>query len=284
MQNIYPPDRVLVSSELPLTFGISQSVPYIDIFTEQERDVLYNKYKTPNLFNGTCIRLDSLVNSHAVVSPVTFFDFLFCNIAGVHNKDPLAWSKLSQYLNQYGKLDSFDKVLRVRELPNIIGTSTLLHDINDDFLLVERNTAVSVGSGLFACTSSGSLDENDIAAPNPIIGCGVRELIEELNLNCTLSIEGIVMPKQKMQPIALLTGQVFRPWRELLPTMIHGADFSKENSRILIVPRDRLLPMISLYAFTDAAAFHIFFEAGGTKQRWKELEYSFINIKDYYVK
>lgn len=283
MQNVYPPDRVLISHEIPLTFDISPTIQYINVFTQSEREAIIQKYKTPNLFNGNCIRLDSLKNGHAMISPVMFYDFLCCNIVGIHNKDPLAWSKLSMYLDKYGKLDSFDKVIEVSELPNIIGTSTLLHDCNDDFLLVERNTAVSVGSGLFACTSSGSLDENDITSPNPIIGCGVRELTEELNLNCTLSIEGVIIPKQKMQPIALLTGQVFRPWRELLPAIMQGVDFHKENSRIFIVPKDKLLSMISLYAFTDAAAFQIFFEAGGDKKKWKELEYSFINVKDYYI-
>lgn len=284
MQNIYPPDRVLISNQIPLSFVIPSRTSYVDIYTEQEREAIVTKYKTPNLFNGTCIRLDSLTNGCAEISPVTFYDFLCCNIVGIHNKDPIAWTKLEPYLKRYGKLDSFDKVLSIVELPHIIGTSTLLHDVNDDFLLVERNTAVSVGSGLFACTSSGSLDESDIMAPNPIIGCGVRELIEELNLSCTLQIEGVVMPIQKLQPIALLTGQVFRPWRELLPTIMSGADFNKENSRILIVPRSKLLTLISMYAFTDAAAFHIFFEAGGNKQKWKEAGRDFINVRDYYVK
>ena len=283
MQNKYPPSRVLVSKEIPLTFDIPSYSTYVDIYTKQEREAIVNKYKTPNLFNGTCIRLDSLKNGHALLSPVTFYDFLCCNIVGIHNKDILAWPKLEQYLKKYGKLDSFDKVLSVVELPNIIGTSTLLHDCNNDFLLVERNTAVSVGSGLFACSSSGSLDESDIIAPNPIIGCGVRELIEELNLNCTLSIEGVVMPIQKMQPIALLTGQVFRPWRELLPTMWLGQDFSKENNRVLVVPKDKLLPMISMYAFTDAASFHIFFEAGGDAAKWKQAADVFIDVRQYYV-
>ncbi len=283
MQNVYPPSRVLVSSQIPLTFEVASTLDYVDIFTESERSAIVEKYKTPNLFNGNCIRLDSLVNNHAVISPVMFYDFLCCNIVGIHNHDPLAWSKLSAYLARYGKLDTFDKVLAVRELPHIIGVSTLLHDTNDDFLLVERNTAVSVGSGLFACTSSGSLDETDIVSPNPIIGCGVRELLEELNLNCTLSIEGIVIPLQKLQPIALLTGRVFRPWRDLLPTMMRGVDFRKENSHVLIVPRDKLLSFISMYAFTDVAAFHIFFEAGGNKAKWKEAESSFVNVRNYYV-
>lgn len=255
----------------------------MDIFTPAERNAILNKYKKPNLFNGVCIRLDRIWNQCAYLSPVMFYDFLCCNIVGFHNRDIMAWPKLNNYLAKYGPLDSFEKVLNVVELPNIIGTSTLLHDVNDEFLLVERNTSVSIGSGLFACTSSGSLDVTDIQQPNPIVSCGIRELQEELNIKCDLWLEGICMPLQKMQPIALLTGKVNLPWRTILHNMIKAEDFRKENSRLLIVPRDKLLLMISCYAFTDAASFHIFFEAGGNERLWKSISNQFINIKEYYV-
>jgi hypothetical protein len=91
------------------------------------------------------------------------------------------------------------------------------------------------------------------------------------------------MPLQKMQPIALLTGMVTRPWREILQTVKSGADFRKENSRILLVPKKDLLPMISMYKFTDAASFHIFLEAGGNKVLWNVVKGQFININQYYV-
>lgn len=256
---------------------------YVDVFSPQERQAIINKYKTPNLFNGVCIRLDKIVGTCAYLSPVMFYDFLCCNLVGFHRRDELAWNTLSMYLNKYGELDTFEKVLDVVELPNIIGTSTLLHDVNDDFLLVERNTSVSVGSGLFACTSSGSLDASDITAPNPIIACGQRELKEELNIIVDLQLEGICMPIQKMQPIALLTGKVNLPWRTILQTMIKAEDFRKENSRLLVVPRKDLLTLIGLYAFTDAASFHIFFEAGGNSKIWKIINKNFINIQNYYV-
>lgn len=283
MQNVYPPSRVLISKQIPQRFEVSDHDTYVDIFTPAERAAIVHRYKTPNLFNGNCIRLDKIVGDCAYLSPVMFYDFLCCNIVGFHNRDIMAWPKLNHHLTKYGPLDTFEKVLDVVELPNIIGTSTLLHDPNDDFLLVERNTSVSVGSGLFACTSSGSLDVTDMMHLNPIAACGLRELMEELNLNVTLLLEGICMPIQKMQPIALLTGQVHAPWRELLPIMFAAEDFHKENSRILIVPRKDLLSMISLYAFTDAASFHIFFEAGGNPDTWKKANGKFINIKDYYV-
>jgi hypothetical protein len=227
--------------------------------------------------------MDALVDGCCVISPVMFYDFLCCNIVGFHNKDILAWPKLENALKKYGKLDTFEKVLNVRELPNIIGTSTLLHDINNDYLLVERNTTVSVGSGLFACTSSGSLDIDDMSSINPIVGCGVRELREELNLTCELRLIGVVMPIQKMQPIALLTGMVHRPWRELLPTMFKAEDYSKENKRVIVVPKSKLLALISMYKFTDAASYHIFFEAGGNKNEWKRINGTFINVNEYYV-
>lgn len=200
---------------------------------------------------------------------------------GIHNKDHLAYNKLDIHLSKYGKIDSFEKLLKVRELPNIIGTSTLLHDINNEYLLVERNTSVSVGSGLFAATSSGSLDETDISVVNPIIGCGQRELIEELSLKCQLFIEGIVTPIQKMQPVALLTCVVNQPWRQILPIMIRAEDFAKENKNILIVPKDKLLQLISLYSFTDASAYQIFFEAGGNPKEWKKVSTGFVNVNDF---
>ena len=281
MQNEYPPNRVLVSKSIPLYFQISPNDIYTDVYTPEERDAIITKYKKPNLFNGTCIRLDAIVGETAWLSPVCFYDFLCCNIVGIHNKDPLAYNKLGMHLSKYGKIDSFEKLLQVRELPNIIGTSTLLHDINNEYLLVERNTSVSVGSGLFAATSSGSLDETDISVVNPIIGCGLRELVEELNLKCQLFIEGIVAPIQKMQPVALLTGTINQPWRQILPIMIRAEDFAKENKNILIVPKDKLLQLISLYSFTDASAYQIFFEAGGNPKEWKKVSTGFVNVNDF---
>lgn len=283
MQNPYPPSRVLISKYIPTTFAVSDTDTYIDIFTPAERNAIVNKYRTPNLFDGDCIRLDKIVNGCAYLSPVTFFDFLCCNIVGIHNRDIMAWPKLNNHLAKYGRLDTFEKVLSVNELPNIIGTSTLLHDVNNEYLLVERNTKVSVGSGLFACTSSGSLCLEDMNSINPIIGCGLRELREEMNLQVNLQLEGICMPIQKMQPIALLTGKVDYPWTQLLQTIITAEDFKKENNRILLVPKNDLLKMISLYSFTDAASFHIFFEAGGNQLKWQNAKDQFLNIKEYYV-
>lgn len=283
MQNEYPPNRVLVANSVPINFVVSPNDTYIDIYTKQERDAIIEKYRTPNLFNGPCIRMDTLVDGYCALSPVMFYDFFCCNLVGIHNKDPLAWAKLEPALAKYGKLDTFEKVLSVRELPNIIGTSALLHDVNDEFLLVERNTAVSVGSGLLACTSSGSMDIVDMDYQNPILGCAYRELKEELNLTCDLTIEGVVMPKQKMQPIVLVTGMVHRPWRELIYTMRCGEDFTKENNRVLSVPRKDLLSLISMYKFTDAASYHIFYEANGNKGNWGRVKDNFVVLNQYYI-
>ncbi|MBR3598573.1 MAG: hypothetical protein IKL53_01710 [Lachnospiraceae bacterium] len=283
MQNPFPPSRVLVCDQIPYRFEISPDDTYVDIYTESERNAIIEKYKTPNLFNGSCARLDRIVNGVAYLSPVMFYDFLCCNIVGIHNKDDLAYPKLKKYLDMYGPLDSFDKVLKVKELPNIIGVSTLLHDINGDYLLVERNTSVSVGSGLFAATSSGSLDVTDFTNVNPIIGCGMRELREELNLQVNLSIQGLVIPIQKMQPIALLTGMVSKSWRQILTGMKQAEDYAKENTRVLIVPYNKLLEMISLYSFTDASSFQIFFEAHGDKAAWSKVANTTIKATDYYA-
>lgn len=284
MQNMYPPSRVLISKDIPITFHVSTEDAYIDVYSKEEREAIIAKYYKPNLFNGSCIRLDSVNGSVGYLSPVCFYDFFCCNIVGIHNKDQLALRKLNLHLAKYGKINTFKKLLGVKELPNIIGVSTLLHDINNEYLLVERNTSVSVGSGLFACTSSGSLDVSDMKYVNPIVGCAQRELREELNLQCDLYIEGIIAPVQKLQPVALLTGTVNRPWREIIPVMIQAEDFSKENNRLLIVPKDKLIPLISMYSFTDASAYQIFLEADGTAKQWKKAKGTFINLQELYYR
>lgn len=283
MQNPYPPDRVLIAQSVPQRYVISRVAPYIDIYTPEERAIIIDRYKTPNLFNGLSVRLDGITEGICSLSTCCFYDFLCCNIAGFHNRDELAWGKLEQAIKKYGKLDTFEKVMNVRELPNLLCTSTLLHDINGDYLLIERNTKVSVGSGLFACTSSGSLTPEDCYNSGPIVNCARRELIEELNLDVTLYVQGIIMPIQKMQPVALLTGQVQMPWRNIVQQMKLGVDYNKENSRMLIVPKHKLLSLISLYKFTDAASFHIFFEAGGNKESWHRVKNDIVTISDYYV-
>lgn len=283
MQNAYPPSRVLVSQQCPGKFVLSETDPYIDVYTKEERDNIIGRYKTSNMFNGDCIRLDAISNGVGYLSMCTFYDFVCCNIAGFHNKDSIAWNKLRQHLVKYGELNSFEKVLAIKELPNILGTSTLLHDINNEYLLVERNTKVSIGSGALACSSSGSLNVEDLKHPNPIIGCAERELVEEMNLAVQLFAEGIIMPIQKMQPIALLTGVVQKPWREYVKYIRSAEDFNKENCRIYSVPKDKLLPIISLYHFTDAASFHIFFEAEGDKKKWKAVEYEPVKLSDYII-
>ena len=283
MLNPNPCTRVLVANSIPVTFEVNPLDTYVDIYTQAERDAIVSKYQTPNLFNGSCVRLDSLVNGHAVISPVCFYDFLCCNIVGIHNKDPLAWAKMSQVLEQYRPINAFTSVLNIKELPNIIGVSTLLHDIDNNYLLVERNTQMSIGSGLFACTSSGSLCVDDTVYNNPIVGCALRELKEELGIQCQLAIEGACIPIQKLQPIVLLTGVVNYPWRSLIPQLIRAQDFRKENTRLLVVPKDDLLSLISCYSFTDAAAFHVYFEAGGSTEKYEQAAKRVVRLTDYIV-
>lgn len=283
MPNMIPTKRVLISQDVPSTVEVSKSSSYIDIFTKEERDAIVEKYRTPNLFDGDCVRLDAISNGVAYISPVTFYDFLCCNLVGIHNKDPIAYKKMFIAMLKYGPIDSFEKLLTVQELPHVICTNVLLHDVNYEYLLVQRNTTVSVGSGVLACTSSGSMTLEDLSAPNPIIRCAERELAEELNLQCNLQIIGICAPLQKLQPVVLLTGMVFRPWREILPAMKTAQDFEKENKCALVVPQNKLLPLICYYSFTDAAAYHIFYECDGDATKWKKAEKEFVKVQNFYV-
>lgn len=280
----YPVNRVLVSKEIPQSFAVSPTDTYIDVFSEAERSLIIKKYQSPNLFNGPCVRLDKIVNGVAYVSPVCFFDFLCCNISGIYNKDMISGVRMEQVLKKYGKLNTFEKVLQVAELPNIIGTSTLISDPEGNYLLVERNTKVSVGSGTFACTSSGSLQIDDLSTKgNFAVACAERELREELNISCNLRITGAVIPLQKLQPIILLSGTVVRPWRDLLPVMKQSQDFVKENTRAVIVPKGNALQLCAGYQFTEVASYQILIDNNADKVMWNWASNHLIDIGGFYV-
>ena len=280
----YPANRVLTSSELPQQFVVSPEDTYVNVFSEAERNIIIKKYQSPNLFNGPCVRLDSIKNGIASISPVCFYDFLCCNIAGIYNKDMIAGVKMSAVLAKYGKLNTFEKVLAVKELPNIIGTSTLLTDPAGNYMLVERNTKMSIGSGTFACTSSGSMSIDDVSGTtNYVVNCAERELREELGIGSNLKMTGIVIPLQKMQPIIMLTGQVFRPWAELYPAIRLSQDFSKENNRAIVIPKGRALQLVAGYQFTEVAAYQILLDNNADKVMWNWACKHILNVGDYYV-
>lgn len=60
-----------------------------------------------------------------------------------------------------------------------------------------------------------------------------------------------------MQPIALVSGQIDRPWEEALPLIQHARDWHFENAAFYAILPEHLRATIHRAPLTDAAAYHL---------------------------
>ena len=247
------------------------------LLRQMQLQIIEYSAKGKTLFNGCTVRLDSLQNGTAILSKVGFFDFMTTNLIIKPNNS----AKRSAMANMYSALFSdqvkqvmrleqrvkaavidqprktFDDVIAIRELANIITVSVLIKDCTGRALLVHRCNKVAVSSGSFATSCAGSLDERDLAADNPFLSCAQRELKEELNLECRLHLDNIVISKQKLQPAALFSGKIESRFEDIYQQMISAPDYKEENCELFAVPPENLNGVVKKYQFTDVAAFQI---------------------------
>ena len=273
---IRPSKRVFVTDKVPTKFSI-QDTNFHKVLSDEEQKILLDFECKANLFNGTVIRLDKLTRNTATLSRVRFFDFMTTNlVVKPASKRKMPFYK-ALYLNFFDKRNkefhslegkvksavlpyrkkSFDDVLAINELANIVTVSVLLEDREGNVLLVKRGSNVAVSSGMFATSCTGSLSDEDLETDNPFISCAERELKEELNLQCDLSIEQVVISKQKLQPAVLLTGKIDRSFQSVYGTMSSAQDFNVENQTLYSVPKTQLAGIVKHYQFTDVAAYQL---------------------------
>lgn len=275
---INPSKRVIVSNELPTTFKIAQNSAFHRLLSEQEQiQILEQDAKGKSLFNGCAIRLDSLETGNAILSKVGFFDFMTTNLVIKPNNR----TKKSAFANLYSALFSdqvkqvlqlehrvkaavlgqprktFHDVIAIKELANIVTVSVLLWDCTGRALLVHRGNKVAVSSGSFAASCAGSVDDSDLDSDNPFLSCAQRELKEELNLECRLQLDTLVISKQKLQPAALFSAKINCKFEDIYQQMINAPDYKEENCALFAVPHERLNGVVKKYQFTDVAAFQI---------------------------
>jgi 8-oxo-dGTP pyrophosphatase MutT (NUDIX family) len=272
---IHPEKRVLLPSVIEIDVVTHQPTPFLNPLEPHERARIIQFYSrrakaTPH--NEKVIRLDSL--NPCKVSIVDFFDFLSTNlivfpanapIRSFYNQLRIAWDWIRIYplvrkvFLTVGHPSQFDEVLSHTHLANIVAVSVLLIDSTGRIGIVARSNQVAISSGQFATSSAGTVSEIDLDADNPFIACAIREISEELNLNIsTLKFDGIVIPKQKMQPIFLYSAKLSRTWEELWPLIRRARDFSKETKAFYAVPPDKIIDLIITRNFTDTAAFQLF--------------------------
>lgn len=249
------------------------------LFSDIERDQLIQLYSEKNNakpFNGKSIRLDHIKNfdnsTIIEISEIEFFDFLsttmiynqkdsFIDYCDKHNKkkEKTLIEKICHVVDRIKDDPSFEEIIGVNELSNILAVSILIEDKNGEVGLLHRSKNVAVSSGIFSVTATGSLDEQDYDKENPFISCAMRELEEELNIHPdTIVLDEIVMSKHKLQPIALFQLKLEQSWKELVPTIKAARDFNQETQEIYSVPISALSQFLYAETFTDAAAYQIF--------------------------
>lgn len=282
---LVPEKRVLLFKDLPTSlksnnprFNVNYNTPFRNVYNEEEIKQLVQTDRKKNLFNGDCVRLDSIQHNSFSVSEVHFFDFLTTNLTykpasknlktfrgEIHSllldKDyrthKLLEHRIKARINSNGKPKTAEETLAINELANVITVSILLEDTDGNYLLVKRGNKVAISSGNFATTAAGSLTLDDLKETNPFIACGQRELKEELDLDVTLEVTDVVISKQKLQPAVLLQGKVNTTFKNLKDRMIAAPDFKEENTALFSVPKSDIAVLVRHLQFTDVAAYQL---------------------------
>jgi len=294
------PDRRVYKSPITVTdIAVASRSAYVPLLSEDEQKLILSRDGKRNLFNGDAVRLDNLSkDGTATLSKVHFFDFLTTNLV----IKPASRSKQSAFSSLYDMLfsdevkkihrlehrvkaavyryqrRSFNQILAIGELANIVAVSVLLQDSTGRYLIVHRGNKVAISSGNFATSCAGSVSKEDLQSENPFIACAKRELKEELNLECNLKVDGVVISRQKLQPSVLLSGTLDFTFEEAYDAMIAAEDFHEENSELFAVPREKLVGIVKRHQFTDIAAYQL---AGGVKHWISHLP---VNIQNYKLK
>ncbi|MBA4496561.1 NUDIX hydrolase [Paenactinomyces guangxiensis] len=284
---IHPKRRVFALHNLQITsINRLETSNFLSPISEYEREILVKLHAArngSNPHNGTSIRLDGLTSVSndkqqvtAHISKVGFFDFIATNLTAYPANAPIlsfrsqvaaavrsfrSFGIIQQVVNEtqkYGQPTKVEDVLENRSLANIIAVSILIIDSTGRIGIVERTTRVAVSSGNYGATCAGTVSNVDFDCENPFLSCSLREIKEELNLDLeSLNFDGIVVPKQKMQPIFLYHASIDQTWEELLPVIQEARDISFETQAFYAVPVDQAITFASHSRMTDTAAYQI---------------------------
>lgn len=259
---LIPIHRVVKTDKMITNIIWKDSSEFINPFTKEEQETIIKASSTRILTNDPVFRLESLNNGTAKIAQINFFDFMttnyfYSNQNNVSNAKILK-KKLLQNLKDCDTND-FDSILSQKALANPLAISLLLEDFRGNYLFCTRSSSVAVASAEHACSVTASMNLSDFNNTNPFIACAARELYEELGLYADLSLQQIVISKQKLQPTVLLHGLVRKPFTELCSTMVRARDYNRENCFMHAIPKTKVLRAIRYNDFTDIAAYHVFY-------------------------
>lgn len=286
---VHPSKRVFAMHDIKIS-GIVKlpKSSFVSPLPEHERDIIVRFHASRNNstpFNGDAVRLDRIApdpgnrkNIIASVSEVGFFDFIATNLVAYPANVPLtsfrhqiatalqavrimgSIQQVTIGIEKYGRPTTVEDVLQNRSLANIVAVSVLLLDSTGRAGIVKRVPMAAVSSGNYGATCTGTVNSADLKAPDPFLACAVREIQEETGIEFAaenLRFDGILVPKQKMQPIFLYYGIISSSWEDLLPQIETGKDMPSENMAFYTVPEKDLARVVARLNITDTAAYQI---------------------------
>ena len=191
------------------------------------------------------------------ISPAIFNDFLSTNLLLLDN--PSEDKEVVDKVLQWKQYNDYKSVLKDKSLSNVITVSVLIHDEENNTGIVHRTEKVAVSPGYYGTTMTGTPDEDDYDADDPLKECVIRELKEELNIDTFKEMEfkGFVIGREKLQPVALYDITLNGLWSDHMKQIKSAEDYAFENEELLIYSYNDLFDTIKTHKYTVIARYHI---------------------------
>ncbi|KXL50252.1 MAG: hypothetical protein FE78DRAFT_27534 [Acidomyces sp. 'richmondensis'] len=282
----YLPDRrVFPLAATEPTHWIVQDTPFVAALRVDERQRLvdwHSQRLSQHPFNGRIVRLDGI--EPWSFSTIEFYDFLTTNLTAFPGNWPrLSWRQIpaawwhwwsvfpliQRLRDAIGIPQSGDEVLMNPRLANPLAISLLIQDVTGRWGIVARSRHVAVSSGQWGATVAGTVTPDDLSQfpEHPIFVCARREAQEELNLLIgPLTWDGLIISRQKMQPVALVSAHLARRWEDIAPLIAQARDWSFENTTLYAIPPEHIPSVIRQAPLTDAAAYQLLLHQSATSR------------------
>ncbi len=281
-----PDKRVLAAAAPPepVRVHVNEPSPFRSPLAGSERAGLiafYQQLNRSSPHDGRVVRLDGLTPGLSV-SKVGFFDLLTTNFTAYPDNIPVrgvlrrlgatlrwlrsraAMERVAQAAGHGGRPQDIAQALANDNMANVAAVSVLLVDEQERAAVARRASRVAVASGRYSATVAGTVAIRDLRQADPFRAAALRECTEEIGLGeagiTGLTLDGIVMPRKKMQPVFCYTGRVRGRWEDHSETIGAAPDFEHETDRFELLDLDdprQLARQLSQQEFSETSAFQL---------------------------
>lgn len=215
------------------------------------------------LTNGECVRVNSVtVNNDCIfvgISKGNFYDFVSTNLLVMGGNRPFS-SDVNAMVASWKKLSSWEEVIGEKSLANVSTVSVLIEDELGNVAVIDRTDKVAVNSRYFGTTVTGTPDGSDFLKQDPFKSCVIRECNEEIGLVLSegdISFMGLVIGKEKLQPVMLYKAKIKGSWQDYVDEIVSAKDFNFEIKKMHILNENNLFSSIPAFNYTVIARYHI---------------------------